>query len=546
MSSHRYPSEDDIRMIGCAIAHDERIVDGLNSEINTIMAQLDTVRLRKIEYQENIRQYRSLITLARRIPPEVLADIFEQCAESGWTRAPLVASHVCSAWRKAAEYPRVWSRIYIDYGLGNPLTKTKLWLSRAQQSPLHITLDVPANAFSVEEILSVLFEQSAQWKSATIRTHDTIQLNRILSLMHHPFPQLHRLNCVTHWGTPTADLVDFSAVHNAPSLHQLDIKQPNLPRWSIPFQLTNLHLYLSQTTLPNPVPASRWVSVLANLLGLRHLTLELSVDSEYHYELDTIQVVELPQLESLALAIFPELLGMFDNMCAPALRKLLLRCSPGHEHVSSGPRLRHFLASSPHIELLELHDVDLPREELVQCFTLLPRLEELRLHDSDISDDELQPLCGPAGLCPNLVRLDVRWCVHLTGSALVQLVRSRVCVSVEVGKIGRVLQRAKELEEVAAINCLHVKERDVLDLAEYTTCRLMLRAVDDFCREWCNLSVCRKFWMTMQQGTEAAVSTRGTDNACAFVTTLPSTRETRFSLESFFEPPRLDGRSYGL
>lgn len=470
-------------MIGCAIAHDEQIIDSLNSEIHTIMEQLQTVRLRKMKYQDNIRQYRSLITLARRIPPEVLADVFELCAESGWTRAPLVASHVCSAWRKAAEYPRVWSRIYIDCALGNPLTKTKLWLSRAQQSPLHITLVVPSNALSVEGILSVLFERSTRWKSVTILTHDTAQLNFILSLMHHPFPQLRRLDCVTYLDTPTAGLVDFSAVHNAPSLHRLDIEQPNLPRWSIPFQLTHLHLSLSPTTLPSTIPASRWESMLANLLGLKHLTLELSVDSEYHYVLDTVQVVELPQLESLSFLISPELLGVFDTMRAPALRELLLRCSPRHEHVSSGLRLHRFLESSPRIELLELHDVDLPREELVQCFTLLHGLEELRLHDSDISDDELQLLSGPVGLCPNLVRLDVRWCVHLTGSALVQLVRSRVPVDVEMGGSG--LQQAKELEEVAAINCLHVKERDVLDLAEITTCRLMLRAADDFCRESC-------------------------------------------------------------
>lgn len=485
MSCYRYPSEDDIRMVGCAIARDEQVIAALNSEINTIMAQLEQVRLRKLKYQENIGNYRSLISLARRIPLEVLADIFELCAECGWTRAPLVASHVCSTWRKAAKFPRVWSRIYIDCGLGNPLTRTKLWLSRAQRSPLHITLDAPANALSIEEIFLVLFEHSAQWKSATIRTHDSVQLNHILSLMDHPFPQLRKLDCVTHWDTPTADLVDFSAVHNAPSLHQLHIEQPNLPRWSIPFQLTHLHLVLSTPRiLSNPVLASRWTSMLSSLLGLKHLTLELSADSEYHYELDSMHAVELPQLESVVFTITRELLGVFNNMRAPALRKLLLRCSSGHEHTSFGPLIRRFLDSSSRIELLELYDVDLPREELVQCFTLLPRLEELRLHDSDISDDELQALHGPAGLCPNLIRLDVRWCVHLTGSALVRLVRSRVRIK---GKSGAALEQAKEMEEVAAINCLHVKERDVLDLAEYTTCRLMLRATDDFCRASPNL-----------------------------------------------------------
>lgn len=537
MSSCRYPSEDDIRMIGCAIARDERVIASLNSEIHTIMRQLEQVRLRKMEYQESIRQYRSLITLARRIPPEVLADIFELCAESGWTRAPLVASHVCSAWRKAAEYPRVWSRIYIDYGLGNPLTKTKLWLSRAQQSPLHITLDVPADASSMEEILFVLLEHSTQWRTFTIRTHDTVQLNHILSLMHHPFPRLRMLDCVTHWDTPVADLVDFSAVKDAPSLHQLDMEQPNLSRWpgSIPFQLTNLRLVLSTPgTLSNLVPASRWTSMLANLPGLKHLTLELSVDSEYHYELDAVRVVELPQLNSIMFTITRELLGVLNNMRAPSLRKLLLRCSSGHEHTSSEPVIRRFLESSSRIELLELHNVDLPREELVQCFTLLPRMQELHLHDSDISDDELQLLSGSAGLCPNLVRLDVRWCAHLTGSALVQLVRSRIRTNVEMRKKGAALQRAKEMEEVAAINCLHVKERDVLDLAEYTTCRLMLKEKDDFCRESHNLVVL-ELTVTFTQAAEAAVSMTGTDNGYVFVTTLASTRGTRSSLESFYE-----------
>ena len=97
--------------------------------------------------------------------------------------------------------------------------------------------------------------------------------------------------------------------------------------------------------------------------------------------------------------------------------------------------IRRFLELSPCIELLELHDVDLPLEELVRRFAiLLPRLEEHRLHDNDILDEELQLLYGPTDLCPDLVRLDVRWCMLLTGPALIQLVWSRIQMNTEMGK----------------------------------------------------------------------------------------------------------------
>ncbi|KAF9247209.1 hypothetical protein BU15DRAFT_39206, partial [Melanogaster broomeanus] len=480
ISSYRSPTEDDIVFVRHAIAYDEQAISVLDAEINVIMVQLEQVRLRKRLHQENIRQHQSLITLARRIPPEVLATIFELCAEGGWTRAPLVASHVCSAWRKATEYPRVWSYLYIDCGLGNPLAKTQFWLSRVHQSPLHITLDLPADALSAGDVLSALFERSTQWKSIIIRTHDLVQLNHALSLMHHPFPQLQQLDCVTRCA-PEGDLVDFSALHDAPSLNRLNIDQPNLPSWNIPFNLTNLYLVLSSARLVmNPVTASRWTGMLGNLFGLKHLTLELSIGAGYHYELDTAQVVELPQLESLTLVIPSTLLEIFGNIHAPALRRFMLRCFLEPQHASPGALIRRFLESSPRVELLELYDIDLPREELAQCFTLLPHLEELRLHDCDVSDNELQLLHGPTGLCPNLARLDVRWCVHLTGSALVQLVRSRVRPGMD--KPTPAFQQATEIEEVAAINCLHVKEQDVLDIAEFTTCRLVMRTSDDFCR----------------------------------------------------------------
>ncbi|KAH7887833.1 hypothetical protein F5I97DRAFT_1863178 [Phlebopus sp. FC_14] len=467
MSSYRNPTEDDIRLARHAIAQDEEAIRALDAEIRMVMVQLEQLRLRKRQHLENIHQSRSLITLARRIPSELLAAIVEISAASGWTRAPLVASQVCSAWRKATEHPRVWSYLYVDCGVGDPLAKTRLWLSKVLHAPLHITLEVPTDAPTIDVVLSALLRYCTQWSSLAIRTQDSVQLSSILSRMRRPLPHLTQLDYVAGWDTRAGDLIDFSALHNATALCRLDIEQPNPPHWNVPFNVTTLHLKLTATRLNlSSVTASRWTGMLENLPRLRHLTLVGSMD--YRYEADTARVVELPRLESLIFTVSPDVLGVLDNMRVPALRKLRLRCNDAqHTSTSVLPRL---LESASQLQLLELYNVDIPREELQRCFTLLPHLGDLRLHDSDITDDELQLLHGSDGLCPSLTRLDVRWCVHLTGTALVNLVRSRVHME-------------KSMEEVTAINCLHVKEKDVLALAELTTCRLMMRNMDDYCRD---------------------------------------------------------------
>jgi hypothetical protein len=97
------------------------------------------------------------------------------------------------------------------------------------------------------------------------------------------------------------------------------------------------------------------------------------------------------------------------------------------------------------------------------CFAAAPALEELRLHWSDIAPGTLAAL-GSA--CPRLARLDLRWCALLEGGAIVDLVRAR--------------QGA--IEEVAVLNCPIVEERDVLELAALTVCRVTLRAQGDPCR----------------------------------------------------------------
>lgn len=491
VSCIREPTEDDMILIRQIIMSDEEAIQELNSETTILYSVLERLRLQKDKHRENIRRARSLLTLARRLPPELLARIFEICAQSGWTRAPVAVSQVCSAWRKAATFPHVWSHLFLDLRLGNSTGKVEFWLSKVQHAPLHITLDIPLESPSLDEVLGLLIPRSKQWHTLVVKSVDSTTMNYVFRRCNFPLPNLRQLNVITEMESSQGEAVNMASLQDVPRLSRLLIVQPNLPQWSSFMGITKLHVVLSPSTLFTPsINATDWIEMLQALPELRDLTLELSKPGTRTYN-DTQPTVDLPHLELLTLHVSPEVNGILSTMRAPALRQLHLRCSSeplARPHMPSGAHLCQFLESSPCVRLLELYDVDVERIDFVRCFELLPKLEELRLHDSDIADEQLRLLHGGNGYCPNLARLDFRWCNYLTGSALVKLTQSRLPQDESEGRVSSTMPQTRRINEVAVINCLHVKEQDVLDLAEMTLCRLLMRSDEDHCytRGCCN------------------------------------------------------------
>jgi len=73
--------------------------------------------------------------------------------------------------------------------------------------------------------------------------------------------------------------------------------------------------------------------------------------------------------------------------------------------------------------------------------------------------------------CPDLRRIDLRWCQHVRGTTLVGLVESRV------------KEGGREIEEVVAIGCSLVRKQDGMQLAGLTTFRVVIGERDERCRE---------------------------------------------------------------
>jgi len=491
ISSLRHPTEVDMELVQQVIDDHEQACRLVEDKIDIQMSLLKRLQKEKQRHLDNIQYCRSIITLARRIPREVLGKIFEICASSGWFRAPLAASQVCSAWREASLYPRAWSNLYIDCASSGVLNRTTLWLSKAQEAPLHITIDVFGESPYISPLLDLIAQHQHQWYTFDIHAASCTLANRVTSRCFTYSPYLREVRILTTKTEPDGVPLDFRALQEAPRLFQLHLEQPDIFAWdaspTMKSQITDLNIKLaSQDLLTSSFTGVSLISILQDLLELRCLKLELSEPKKRVFVTDNTPELELPNLESLTLTISDDATSLLNYLQTPSLKSLSIQTSA--EAISDPSIAQHlinFLKYSPALRALELYDVGVPREHLIHCFSLMPQLEELRLHDSDISDIELQALTGSSGYCPLLTRLDLRWCSYFSGRTLVDLVKSRILDHDQ--KIMAQSRSLREIEEITAINCLHVEEQDVISLAQLTICRVVTRE-DDVCveRECCD------------------------------------------------------------
>lgn len=483
----RQPTMADVAVVHEAINSQQKEIDSIDGEIEMLMRNVRRLTHQKSQHQARIRYYKGLITLATRIAPELLAIIFEHAAADS-PRAPLVLSQVCSAWRAATTLPGVWSHIFVNCDSRDPHGRTLFWISKVQEAPLYITLEVAADSSQLEPVMNLLLRYAKQWRSLTINTLFSHQANYILSRCRHSVPDLRRVDIRTDLERRDADQVEDQLVgfreafdeFNAPRLSTVHLaRELSATSDFLPQGITSLYLHLPSWSGPATIPVSSVIQLLRSLPLLRKFTMEFPTFHERTLvpppsTEETLRIATVPNLEHLTLVLSPDANGVLSYIQAPALLSLTLRSSGeplGFAHLGTGVSLIQFIVqSAPPLERLDLHDVDIPRTDLTRCLASLAHLKELTLHESEIDDDVIQQLYGPNGSCPHLGKLDLRWCGQLTGRALVELVQSR---QVGTGNL---------IKEVAVINCSFVKENDIMDLAQLTCCRVTMKPLGDICR----------------------------------------------------------------
>lgn len=193
MERHLYrlaPSSDEMQRARDEITEHEAIIQSLQAQMDGLIRQVRQVEEEKRKHHKAILKCRGLLTLAIRIPPELLARIFSLAVADGWTRGPVAVSQVCSVWREAAKTPSVWSHVYIDCDKGDPVARCNLWLQMVRQSSLDITFRTSEQVSVVDAVLVVLSGHTQYWRSFTLEAPTVHTANYVLSQISNPGPRL--------------------------------------------------------------------------------------------------------------------------------------------------------------------------------------------------------------------------------------------------------------------------------------------------------------------------------------------------------------------
>ncbi|KAL1711006.1 hypothetical protein EV121DRAFT_274987 [Schizophyllum commune] len=138
----------DAHIASLIAAHTSRldeIEESLCSQLSKLQAQIDAVRL-----QAAVN--RSVLAPIRRLPQELLADIFLRVAADTWTQSPsgrmrLQVSEVCHTWRLTAlATPALWANIHFQpQNEADPslwAEAIQRWFQRSQNMPMRLFMDI--------------------------------------------------------------------------------------------------------------------------------------------------------------------------------------------------------------------------------------------------------------------------------------------------------------------------------------------------------------------------------------------------------------------
>ncbi|CAK5278692.1 unnamed protein product [Mycena citricolor] len=185
-------------------------LSSLDREIAHVAATLSHLQSERHVLQQFVAAHQALTHPIRRIPLEILLDIFAACLPThrnpvmSTADAPLLLGRVCSSWRQiSTTTPTLWSRLHIvepglpcqsleaasvDHGTANDaesarsefearmrlrVDAVKLWLRRSGEAPLSLSLLCNTDLRSDGEsaILEVLLAVRHRWERIELAGH---------------------------------------------------------------------------------------------------------------------------------------------------------------------------------------------------------------------------------------------------------------------------------------------------------------------------------------------------------------------------------------
>ncbi|KAJ6492550.1 hypothetical protein C8R47DRAFT_1121027 [Mycena vitilis] len=146
LQSNDIPLETDIPFFRDIISCGQARMDQLDAQIDSLQSTLTKLTRTRGATAEYVRQHRAVISPLRRMPPELLCEIFalawfseEDEDTTNTARVPWYLGHICRSWRDAAvSYPPLWCSISTSSEGICPLAMMETQLARSGNALLRV------------------------------------------------------------------------------------------------------------------------------------------------------------------------------------------------------------------------------------------------------------------------------------------------------------------------------------------------------------------------------------------------------------------------
>ncbi|KAJ7689566.1 hypothetical protein B0H17DRAFT_1066176 [Mycena rosella] len=231
------PRDEEVAEIQALIAEPTLRLQHLDAEIADLQMALDKLIEQRTELSDYVDAHRDLISPARRLPLDIIQEIFIACLPThrncvmSAAEAPVLLGRICSSWRDITlSTPRLWASLHIVEPLHHEgwsptasadklvqrLETTRTWLGRSGHCPLSISLQSMAYPTDTlgppNRLIQAVVPFASRWKHISFTMLPSV-LEAVSHLTEEDVPILKSVSIsATHlspWDSVRWDLLQF-------------------------------------------------------------------------------------------------------------------------------------------------------------------------------------------------------------------------------------------------------------------------------------------------------------------------------------------------
>ncbi|KAJ7252148.1 hypothetical protein B0H12DRAFT_1018188, partial [Mycena haematopus] len=225
------PLDEEISEIESLLVQPLSRLQDLDDRITDLQKAIDELTEERTSVRAYVDAHRALLSPARRLPLDVLEEIFVACLPAhrncvmSAIEAPVLLGRICSSWRAISlSTPRLWARLHIaepscpDRAMSLHVVRerkqaqrveiTKAWLKRSGQCPLSISLcgsprpdPAPPMYSSTSVFLQTLIPFASRWLDISLTATSS---------------DLDSLSSVTEYDVPMLKTLEISEIYESP------------------------------------------------------------------------------------------------------------------------------------------------------------------------------------------------------------------------------------------------------------------------------------------------------------------------------------------